>query len=50
MKQMQLNNFPAYVTVREMLDSVSVKFRGKVAYSYPPQVLSVYTIVKTDGN
>ena len=34
MKQMQLNNFPTYVTVREMLDSVSVKFRGKVAYSY----------------
>ena len=31
-------------------DYLRISFDGKVAYSYPPQVLSVYAIVKADGN
>ena len=34
MKQYPLHEFPTYVTVREMLDAVSRKYRGRVAYSY----------------
>ncbi len=29
-------------------DYIKIRFDGKVAYSYPPQVLNVFTIIKTD--